>query len=261
MELNMYQVDAFAKEVFQGNPAAVVPLQDWTPDDSVLQAIAAENNLSETAFFVDREDYFHLRWFTPAAEVRLCGHATLASAHVLFHEMNYDRDEILFRTLGGDLRVNRSGDSYSMDFPTDPPEPIPSHPLVEEALGFKPKLTYKGTDDYLALIDSEEQLLALDPDPVPITKLKARGLVVTAPGANTDIASRCFYPGLKVQEDPVTGSAHTMLAPFWLEQLSRTTFSAVQGKGRRGHLQCSLLDDRVVLTGQAVTYLHGTIHL
>lgn len=257
----MYQVDAFAREVFQGNPAAVVPLQDWDPGDDILQAIAAENNLSETAFFVDRGDYFHLRWFTPAAEVRLCGHATLASAHVLFNEMHCDKSELIFRTLGGELRVTRSEAGYSMDFPTDPPEPIDPDPLIEEALGVPPLETWRGTDDYLALLSSAEQVEQLDPDFARIKQLPARGLVVTAPGKDTDIASRCFFPRLRVREDPVTGSAHTTLAPFWLEKLGKTSFSAVQGKARKGFLHCTLIDDRVLLTGEAVTFLHGTIHL
>ena len=261
MELNLYQVDAFANAVFQGNPAAVIPLDDWSIGDDVMQAIAAENNLSETAFFVDRGAYYHLRWFTPAAEVRLCGHATLASAHVLFHELKLPREEILFRTLGGDLRVTRTKEGYSMDFPTDVPEKIEPHPKIEEALGFQPLLTLKGTDDYLALLESEEQLLQLDPNPEPIIQLKARGLVVTAPGTKTDIASRCFYPALKIKEDPVTGSAHTMLAPFWLNQLGQTNFSAVQGKDRKGFLQCNMLDERVLLSGAATTYLQGKIFI
>lgn len=257
----MYQVDAFAKTVFQGNPAAVVPLQEWDPGDEVLQAIAAENNLSETAFFVDRGDYFHLRWFTPGAEVRLCGHATLASAHVLFEEMNYAGSDILFRTLAGDLRVTRDQEGYSMDFPTDPPEQIEPLRVIEQSLGMTPLEVWKGTDDYLALLESQEQLDQLEPDFELIKSLNARGLVVTAPGRDTDIASRCFFPSLRVHEDPVTGSAHTMLAPFWLEKLGKTSFSAVQGKDRKGFLHCTLIDDRVLLSGEAVTFLHGTIHL
>jgi len=256
----MYQVDAFAKKVFQGNPAAVVPLETWDLSDEELQAIAAENNLSETAFFVDRGDYFHLRWFTPGAEVRLCGHATLASAHVLFAELNYSSNEILFRTLGGDLRVTRDQEGYSMDFPTDPPEQIEPLRVIEQSLGLTPVEVWKGTDDYLALLESQEQLDQLEPDLALIKSLNARGLVVTAPGKDTDIASRCFFPSLRVYEDPVTGSAHTMLAPFWLEKLGKTSFSGVQGKERKGFLHCTLIDDRVLLAGEAVTYLRGTIH-
>lgn len=259
MELTIYQVDAFARAVFQGNPAAVCPLVEWLPDD-ILQAIATENNLSETAYFVDRGDHFHLRWFTPAAEVRLCGHATLASAHVLFAHLGFKQPEAVFQTLGGALRVRRDNGRYIMNFPADQIQKVGPMPLINEALGLEPVEIVRGQDDYLARLESADQLWNLKPDLRRIIQLgNCRGLIVTAPGHDTDFASRCFYPALSVDEDPVTGSAHTLLTPYWASLTGKREFEAVQGGRRKGFLQCRLEGDRVHLSGQAQTYLEGKI--
>lgn len=258
MELSIYQVDAFANAVFQGNPASVIPLESWLPD-TLLQNIASENNLSETAYFVPEGENYHLRWFTPATEVRLCGHATLASAHVLFAHLGYAKDSISFKTLGGTLQVRKFEQQYVMDFPTDEPSPFHVLRSIEEALGVKILEMAKGTDDYLALIENEETLGALKPNFRVLSDLKTRGLIVTAPGTNTDIASRCFFPNFGIDEDPVTGSAHTVLTPYWCKKLGKSSISAIQGGIRKGQLHCALKGDRVDLMGKAQTYLTGKI--
>jgi PhzF family phenazine biosynthesis protein len=258
MELSIYQVDAFANTVFQGNPAAVVPLENWLPD-ATLQNIATENNLSETAYFVPDGNAYHLRWFTPSTEVRLCGHATLASAHVLFAHLGFDGAQVQFNTLGGELNVRKEGDHYVMDFPSDEPQAFHVLRSLEDILGIQIKEMAKGTDDYLALIDSEASLLALEPNFLRLADLNTRGLIVTAPGTSTDIASRCFFPNFGINEDPVTGSAHTLLTPFWAKKLGKSSITAIQGGARKGQLQCTLKGDRVELSGKAQTYLLGKI--
>lgn len=259
MELTIYQVDAFAPAVFQGNPAAVVPLEEWLPDP-ILQKIAAENNLSETAYFVKRGDHYHLRWFTPAMEVRLCGHATLASAHVLFHHLGVEVEKLVFETLGGQLVVAKAAVGYAMDFPTDYPKPYELSQAIQAATsGLNILNCALGTDDILVQIDSAETLWAFQPDPTLVAKIAGRGLILTAKGVDTDIASRCFYPNFGINEDPVTGSAHTLLTPYWAAVLGKTFISAVQGGPRRGYLHCSLNGERVSLSGQAQTYLVGKI--
>ena len=260
MQLSIYQVDAFANAVFQGNPAAVVPLETWLPDET-LQNIATENYLSETAYFVKDGDSFHLRWFTPSKEVRLCGHATLASAHVLFAHLGYTGAKINFNTLGGLLSVRKEGDHYVMDFPTDAPQPFHVLRSLEDILGVQILEMAKGTDDYLALVESEAVLMALQPNFRELSDLNTRGLIVTAPGTTTDIASRCFFPNVGIDEDPVTGSAHTVLTPYWSEKLGKTSISATQGGVRKGQLHCVLKGDRVDLMGKAQTYMQGSIFI
>jgi len=257
-EFTIYQVDAFAEEVFEGNPAAVIPLTEWLPDD-VLQSIAAENNLSETAYFIDQGDHYHLRWFTPAKEVRLCGHATLASAHVLFEHLGFEQEEITFKALGGTLKVRKQGMLLTMDFPADRFQESDDAKLVMEALGIPILDIVRGTDDILVRIDSEAQLQSLEPDFAAIAKLPYRGVIVTAPGTETDVASRGFYPNYGIDEDPVTGSAHTLLTPYWSKLLEQETFSAVQGSKRKGYLRCTSKGDRVEISGPAKTYLKGII--
>lgn len=261
MQLSIYQVDAFADAAFQGNPAAVVPLESWLPD-AILQQIAQENNLAETAYFVPSGDGYHLRWFTPTTEVRLCGHATLASAHVLFGHLGYAQSEIRFQTLSGTLRVWKSGVVLKMDFPADVPGPSDlSTSFFAENLGVSVLDARRGKDDYLVRIGSVSELDTLQADLGFIRRLQgARGLIVTAPGEGTDIASRCFYPATGVDEDAVTGSAHTLLAPYWASLLGKSTLSARQGGSRQGFLNCSISGDRVELSGKAVTYLSGTIY-
>jgi len=259
MNLTIYQVDAFTDTLFRGNPAAVCPLQSWLPDE-VMQEIAAENNLSETAFFVPHGDDFQLRWFTPAREVRLCGHATLASAHVLYLHLGYKEGAIIFHTHSGPLEVRHSGDAYTMDFPTDTIERVerPS-PLFEEVLGIAPEEVWKGTDDYMVVLKSFEEVAGLYPDFAKMKTINARGVLVTAPGRDTDFVSRGFFPAYGVDEDPVTGSAHTTLTPYWAERLGKKELTALQASKRSGRLHCSYKEDRVKSIGDAVTYMIGTI--
>lgn len=261
MELSIYQVDAFAQQAFEGNPAAVVPLQEWLADDLLLK-IAQENNLSETAYFIDQGDHFHLRWFTPAKEVRLCGHATLASAHVLFEHLAYAKDQIHFKVLAGDLYVKKKEAIYTIDFPADHVKSTSySKSQIEKILGTSILDLQQGTDDLLVQVESEAVLAQLEPDFRAIANLNARGLVVTAKGTQTDIASRGFYPAYGIDEDPVTGSAHTLLTSYWAPLLGKTSFSAVQGSARKGFLNCQYdeKNQRVLLGGSAVTYLKGNI--
>lgn len=258
-ELAIYQVDAFAEQVFQGNPAAVCPLKEWL-SDSVLQSIAEENNLSETAFFVKRANGYHLRWFTPVAEVRLCGHATLASAHVLFNHLGAEEDVLCFHTLSGELRVQRAEEGLLMEFPADIPQAEEDPGYLSTALGVPVLEVRKGKDDLLVRIESEVDLEALQPNFDLIRQLGSRGLIVTTASHSTDFYSRCFFPNLGVDEDPVTGSAHTLLAPYWAAITGKTTFSARQGGKRRGYLQCSYKGNSVFLKGKAQTFLIGKIY-
>ena len=258
MKLDCFQVDAFAERVFEGNPAAVVPLPDW-PEDGLLQAIAMENNLSETAFFVPEADDFRLRWFTPKAEVALCGHATLAAAHVLYDALGYNRDSVRFLSRSGPLTVRRAGTGYSMDFPALPSTSmvIPDD-LIDGLGGCEPAAVLSG-QDLLVVLERESDVAELQPDLTALARLDGRGVVVTARGAEHDFVSRCFFPKLGVPEDPVTGSAHCQLAPYWAERLGKTRLAARQLSRRGGQVDCELQRERVVLRGQAVTYLTGRI--
>lgn len=256
----IFQVDAFTNELFKGNPAAVCPLEKWLPDET-MQAIAAENNLSETAFFIPGEDGFDLRWFTPTTEVDLCGHATLATAHVLFEELNHDGIGILFNTKSGILTVTKIDPGMRMDFPTDVPKEIGGNVLINQGLGLTPQKVLKGKSDYLAILNNQKEVENLQPDFSVIAQLKSRGLVVSAPGKDVDFVSRCFFPQSGVEEDPVTGSAHTMLTPYWSEVLKKDTLSAKQLSKRGGKLVCALENNRVLLYGQAKTYMRGELVL
>ena len=257
MKLNIYQVDAFAEKVFEGNPAAVCPLEEWVSDE-VLQMIAEENNLSETAFFAPENQGFKLRWFTPAAEVDLCGHATLAAAHVLYENLGYSGPEISFRTRSGELIVKRAARGLSMDFPASMPEPVQAPENLVSGLGRKPKEVLAAFD-YIVVLDSEGDIAHLNPDFSKWLSLDLRGVVVTAPGNNADFVSRCFFPKLLVNEDPVTGSAHCELAPYWGERLGLKNLKAQQLSKRTGRVECALVDDRVILSGNAVSYMQGQI--
>lgn len=260
MRIPLYQVDAFAERVFEGNPAAVCPLEAWL-DDALLQSIAAENNLAETAFFVRTAPArAELRWFTPRAEVDLCGHATLASAHVWFAQLGCDAPELRFDTRSGPLRVRRGEHGLRMDFPALTLQPCATPVSLTAALGATPSAVLRGMD-LVAVFDHADQVEALAPDFRAVAALDARGLVATAPGADCDVVSRCFYPALGVDEDPVTGSAHCALAPFWAARLGRTTLHARQVSRRGGSLRCEVDGDRVVLEGRAVDYLRGEIEL
>lgn len=258
MRLQIFQADAFAADRFKGNPAAVVPLTEWLPDET-LQQIAMENNLSETAFFVPEGDHFHIRWFTPKAEVRLCGHATLATAHILFNELNFQGDQIEFNSKSGNLTVKKSGDKLQLDFPADFASEVEPVPVFAEAFGVRPSATLKGRTDYLLLFDSEEIILNMNPNFHSLHQTDARGIMVTARGNEVDLVSRFFAPGVGIDEDPVTGSAHTTLVPFWATRLNKTKLTALQLSERGGQLWCTLSGDRVLIAGKAVTYLRGEI--
>lgn len=256
--MNIFQVDAFTKTVFTGNPAAVVPLKKWL-DVETMQNIAIENNLSETAFFVKQDDgSFKIRWFTPETEVDLCGHATLASAHVLFNHLGYDDKTITFLSNSGPLMVEERNNLLWMNFPSNPPEPIPVPKLIPEAIGIIP--LYTGINiDLLILVQDEEALMGLKPDLLILKKMEARGVIVTAPGKDVDFISRFFAPKVGVSEDPVTGSAHTVLTPFWSKRLRKKELNARQVSKRGGLLKCIQKKDRVEIGGSAVTYLTGSI--
>ena len=260
IKLRIFQADAFASELFKGNPAAVVPLDEWLPDET-MQKIALENNLSETAFFIPEGDRFHIRWFTPKAEVKLCGHATLASAHVLFNELNFQGEIIAFNSKSGTLTVRKAGDLLQLDFPADFVRAEPMNAALTKALGIPASATFKGKTDYLLLFDSEEQIRNIKPNFHLLYQTDARGIMVTAKGNEVDFVSRFFAPGVGVNEDPVTGSAHTCLVPFWAARLNKTELTALQLSERGGQLWCTLSDERVLIAGKAVTYLRGEIEI
>lgn len=260
MKLPFFQIDAFANEIFQGNPAAVVPLQEWLPDDT-MQAIAMENNLSETAFFVPTRAGFEIRWFTPVMEVDLCGHATLATAHAIFEEGNYPKTQITFGSLSGQLTVRKKDQLLELDFPIDEIHPIEHPESLVQGIGAKPKACFLGKTDYLFIYDKQEQIEQLAPDFGLLAQTKSRGIIATAPGKNVDFVSRFFAPGAGIDEDPVTGSAHTTLVPFWAKQLGKEKLSAQQLSARGGQLQCTLQGKRVLIAGKAKTFLRGEIFL
>lgn len=260
MKLPIFQVDAFAEALFQGNPAAVVPLTEWL-SDATMQSIALENNLSETAFFVPTQAGFEIRWFTPKSEVDLCGHATLASAHVIFNEAAYPRDTISFGSRSGELTVTKKGDLLELNFPADAIRPIAEPTALTKALGKKPKDCYLGKTDYLMVYETQEDIEQLKPDFGVLAQTGARGIIATAPGNEVDFVSRFFAPGVGIDEDPVTGSAHTTLMPYWTGKLGKTDLSARQISARGGQLQCRLQGDRVLIAGSAKTYLRGEIFL
>jgi len=260
-QLDIYQVDAFTAAPFGGNPAAVVPLQAWLPDET-LQRIAEENNLSETAYFVRKGDVYELRWFTPAVEVDLCGHATLASAWVLFEQLGATDDVLRFATRSGELQVRLAGDRLAMDFPAKRPEAQEIPPGLLQALGLPGAQAFYKTDDYLVVIDDETRIDALKPDFPALAAFETRGVAVTAPSAQFDFVTRWFGPRVGVNEDPVTGSAHTSLAPYWAQRLGKRSLSAQQGGARKGQLHCEVLDSgRVIISGQAALYLRGSIFI
>ncbi|TRW49534.1 PhzF family phenazine biosynthesis protein [Aliidiomarina halalkaliphila] len=262
MDIKLYQVDAFTDRVFGGNPAAVCPLGAW-PEDGLLQAIADENNLSETAFFVPEGAGFRLRWFTPEAEVDLCGHATLATAHVIFAHLNYPEQEICFYTRSGELRVQRHDQGYCMDFPASMPETVEPPQALMQGLGVAPKAVYAAYD-YVVVLESEAAVRAVTPDFAMLCELDGRGVLITAPGDHCDFVSRCFFPKLRVNEDPVTGSAHCELAPLWADQLQKQQLQAKQLSRRGGALGCEVTPgvgsaQRVKLIGQAADFCEGMI--
>ncbi len=260
MRIPLYHIDAFTGSVFAGNPAAVCPLESW-PDDSLLQSIAAENNLSETAFYVPEGEIFRIRWFSPAAEVDLCGHATLATAYVLFHLRGFTGERVVFQSRSGELAVERDGDRLRLDFPAQPPEPCHAPEALIAALGHAPSEVLR-SQDYLVAYPDEATVRNLDPDMEKLRGVDLRGVIVTAPGTGgTDFVSRFFVPKLGIPEDPVTGSAHCALVPYWSRRLGKTTFQARQVSARGGDLFCENRGERVSIAGRAVKYMEGTIEV
>lgn len=259
MRIPIFQVDAFAQQVFGGNPAAVCPLERWL-DDATMQRIAAENNLSETAFVVREAEGWAIRWFTPATEVDLCGHATLASAFVLFRGSEKESREIAFRSKSGTLRVSREGDRLALDFPARPPSPVPNLGALAAALGKAPREVLAARD-YLAVFESEADVRGLAPDMIKVAALDRFAVIVTAPGDEVDFVSRFFAPAKGVPEDPVTGSAHCTLIPFWSARLGKTSMRARQISARGGELHVEARGDRVSIAGHAALYLEGSIHV
>lgn len=261
MPQKIYQIDAFTDQVFSGNPAAVCPLEHWLNED-ILQKIASENNLAETAFYVRQGNQYHIRWFTPTVEVDLCGHATLAAAFVLFQHENYPENSISFYSpRSGALSVTKNGALLTLNFPTDVLEPIALSEELTAGFNLKPTLAFKGKTDYLLVFDQEEQIRTIIPQLDLIALLKARGIIITAKGEQVDFVSRFFGPQSGVNEDAVTGSAHTTLTPYWAKQLGKSELTALQLSARRGYLQCKYLNDRVEISGQAKLYLKGEIYL
>ncbi len=260
MRIPLYQVDAFADRAFAGNPAAVCLLEDW-PEDSLLQAIAAENNLSETAFLAPEGAHWRLRWFTPKVEVDLCGHATLASAHVVFEHVRRETRTVAFETRSGRLTVSRNGPVLSMEFPANPPEAIAAPAGLAEALGAAPEAVLEARFISVAIFPDEPSVRALRPDFRRLAALNSGITAATAPGEEVDFVSRCFAPGHGIDEDPVTGSAHCALAPYWAARLGKTALTARQVSARGGRLACAIQGDRVVISGRAAPYLSGTIEL
>jgi PhzF family phenazine biosynthesis protein len=261
-EIPIYQIDAFASRVFAGNPAAVCPLEAWLPDD-VLQSIATENNLSETAYLLARDDGdYDLRWFTPTVEVDLCGHATLASAYVIDRELEPGRGHMRFHTRSGPLEVAREGDVYAMDFPSHPPRPVAPDVAraVADALGSQPQEVHQAKS-FLALLADQAAVLAAEPDLARVKDLPGDGLIVTAPGDECDFVSRYFAPHAGIPEDPVTGSAHCRLTPFWARRLDKARLSARQVSRRGGELEVEDRGERVKIAGRCAAYMSGRITL
>lgn len=257
--IKFYQVDAFAGDIFKGNPAGVCPLEKELPDE-VMQNIAMENNLSETAFIYSLNGRLHIRWFTPACEVDLCGHATLASAHVLFNHEGFTGKILEFQSKSGPLLVTHKGEMLELDFPAQDLEECEIDPLIEKVLGKKPLKVFKG-DDLMAVFESEADIAGFEPDFRELMKLDCRGLIVTAKGDSCDFVSRFFGPQVGIDEDPVTGSAHCSLTPYWHEITGKKMMTARQISKRGGMLFCSMDFDRVKIAGKAVTYLQGEIYL
>lgn len=261
MQIPIYQVDAFSNQLFKGNPAAVCPLTEWLADE-LMQNIAQENNLAETAFIVPTDGGYEIRWFTPTVEVDLCGHATLASAHVVFHELGYSGDFVHFHSpRSGRLTVTKRGEEFGLDFPCDTISQIDVDPIHNTGLSKAPKAVYKGKTDYLFVYDAEADIRELQPDFEALKIHPVRGIIVTAPGEKVDFVSRFFGPACGVNEDSVTGSAHTTLTPYWSAVLGKTTLSALQLSQRSGSLTCTLKGERVEIAGESVLYLRGEINV
>ena len=259
MKIPLYQIDAFASKLFEGNPAAVCPLDKWLPD-AIMQSIAAENNLSETAFFVPRGNSFHIRWFTPASEVDLCGHATLAAAYILFNTLGYKKDRIEFDSKSGILAVTKDNEWLVMDFPAQPPVSCDIPEEIIKAFNIEPIECLK-SEDFIVVFEREIDIESAHPDFGQLIKLDLRGVIITAKSSRYDFVARFFAPKYGIPEDPVTGSAYTQLAPYWVSKIGPKRFSVKQMSSRGGELTCELVGDRVLISGRAVKYLEGTIKI
>lgn len=255
----IYQVDAFTSKRFGGNPAAVCPLKTWLPD-KIMQQLAAENNLSETAFFVKEEDHFLLRWFTPEFEIDLCGHATLATAFVLFNQLDYKEELIKFKTKSGLLEVRKKGSMIELNFPSRMPQPCDVPEALLKGLNFPPAIILKSRD-YFLVYENEEVIKQIVPDFKYLNQLDAVGVIITAASKEVDFVSRFFVPNSVIGEDPVTGSAHCNLIPYWAKALNKTTLTAKQLSAREGNLFCENKGERVTMAGEAVLYLKGEYYL
>jgi PhzF family phenazine biosynthesis protein len=257
MKLPIYQIDAFTDKVFKGNPAAVCPLESWIPKN-LMQKIAMENNLAETAFFVPTSQGFEIKWFTPTVEIDLCGHATLATAHVLFEYLGYKADVIRFESNSGELLVRKEKDLLLLDFPTAQFEEIEAPDELLEALVVDPEEVFKGFD-YMLVLESEEEVMSVQPNFLRLAEIPTRGIIITAQGESVDFVSRFFAPRAGILEDPVTGSSHTLLIPYWAKTLGKNELTARQLSPRQGELFCKYLGNRVEIGGKARTYLVGEI--
>ena len=259
MGISLYQVDAFTERIFSGNPAGVCILEEWL-EEELMQNIAAENNLSETAFAVAFDGRYQIRWFTPGSEVDLCGHATLATAHVLFKHLAFAGNKIVFQSRKrGELAVLQEGDFLTLDFPADTIRQVDAPQELIEAVGKDPVEVYRGGTDYLLIYDTQREIEEISPEFPTLAGMDVRGIIVSAPGEKEDFVSRFFAPGVGINEDPVTGSAHTTLAPYWSEKLGKDVLSARQLSRRQGELRCKVLGSRVYITGKAATYFIGEI--
>ncbi|MBA4850036.1 PhzF family phenazine biosynthesis protein [Emticicia sp. BO119] len=260
MQLPIYQVDAFTDKLFGGNPAAVIPLKQWLPE-ALMQKIALENNLSETAFFVSVDNGFHIRWFTPTIEVALCGHATLATAYVVFNLLKYPSDIITFDSQSGILKVRKEGKLLELDFPVQTVTPIEAPSGLIEGIGKKPNEIYKAGEDYLLVYSSQSDIENISPDFGVLRSVKTRGIIITskAKSKKLDFVCRFFAPASGINEDPVTGSAYTKLIPYWADKFGKKVFEAEQISARKGSLHCRLAGDRVLIGGQGKLYMKGKI--
>jgi PhzF family phenazine biosynthesis protein len=260
MTLKLFQIDAFTDRVFGGNPAAVCPLESWL-DDKLLQNIAAENNLAETVYFIKTGEGFEIRWFTPKAEVDLCGHATIAAAHVIFNHSNFKGESISFQSRSGELKVKRTEGWYVLDFPADILKKTEVTAVHNSCFTQAPLEVYEGRSDLMFIYDSEEEIKSLQPRLAHIASLPARGIIITAKGSDTDFVSRFFAPAFGISEDPVTGSAHTTLIPYWSQRLHKTELTARQLSERGGYIKGTMLGERVEIAGQAAFYMAGEIEV
>jgi PhzF family phenazine biosynthesis protein len=260
MKLKVYIANAFSEKKFGGNPAAVVPLTEWL-SENLMQQIAAQNNLSETAYIVPQGKDYGIRWFTPTTEVSLCGHATLASAHVLFRHLGYQEEQIVFHSKSGPLHVTKTGEKITLNFPAKEPVEIKEDEMIEKVLGIKPVSIHKSVWDYMVVLNNQAEVEGLKPDFNLLKTHPSRGLITTSKGVESDFVSRCFYPQSGINEDPVTGSAHVVMVPYWTSVLGKNKLSAIQLSARRGYLDCELAGDRVLMSGHAHTYLEGDFYI